>query len=174
MAGRVGLLVPPRAGVRRAGARRPGGRAAQQGPVEDVPRADITTGVRRRPMAERARRDGHRRRRRGAPPVRRPAGGDRGGACLRRRRRLRVAAVRGLVVGGAPAVLTVVEAGAGPPYDGREASGTSAIVGPGPDLRSRNAVDRPEYSLVIPIFNEQECLPELEARLIAVMDKLDG
>ncbi len=32
----------------------------------------------------------------------------------------------------------------------------------------------PEYSLVIPIYNEEECLPELVARLQGLMDQLDG
>ncbi|HTG46910.1 MAG TPA: glycosyltransferase family 2 protein [Actinomycetota bacterium] len=32
----------------------------------------------------------------------------------------------------------------------------------------------PEYSLVIPIYNEEECLPELVGRLTALMERLDG
>jgi polyisoprenyl-phosphate glycosyltransferase len=36
------------------------------------------------------------------------------------------------------------------------------------------AVATPTYSLVIPIFNEEECFPELVARLRGLMDRLDG
>ena len=35
-------------------------------------------------------------------------------------------------------------------------------------------VDTPGYSLVIPIFNEEECLPELLARLDGLMEQLDA
>jgi glycosyltransferase involved in cell wall biosynthesis len=35
-------------------------------------------------------------------------------------------------------------------------------------------VGAPTYSLVIPIFNEEECLPELVTRLRSLMDRLDG
>ena len=34
--------------------------------------------------------------------------------------------------------------------------------------------ERPRYSFVVPIFNEEETLPELERRLTAVLDRLDG
>jgi polyisoprenyl-phosphate glycosyltransferase len=34
--------------------------------------------------------------------------------------------------------------------------------------------DRPRYSFVVPIFNEEETLPELERRVAAVLDGLDG
>jgi glycosyltransferase involved in cell wall biosynthesis len=37
-----------------------------------------------------------------------------------------------------------------------------------------NAVSDPRYSFVVPIYNEQETLPELGRRLAAVMDGLDG
>ncbi|MDX6513694.1 MAG: polyisoprenyl-phosphate glycosyltransferase [Gaiellaceae bacterium] len=33
---------------------------------------------------------------------------------------------------------------------------------------------RPTYSFVIPVYNEEETLPELERRLAAVLDRLDG
>jgi polyisoprenyl-phosphate glycosyltransferase len=33
---------------------------------------------------------------------------------------------------------------------------------------------RPQYSLIIPVYNEQETLPELSRRVIAVMDQLPG
>src|SRR4029450_2085310 len=36
------------------------------------------------------------------------------------------------------------------------------------------AVGAPTYSLVIPIYNEQECLPELLTRLRSLMERLDG
>src|SRR5665213_904077 len=32
----------------------------------------------------------------------------------------------------------------------------------------------PTYSFVIPVYNEEEVLPELHRRLVAVMDTLDG
>jgi polyisoprenyl-phosphate glycosyltransferase len=35
-------------------------------------------------------------------------------------------------------------------------------------------VDVPRYSFVIPVYNEEESLPELFVRLTAVMDRLDG
>ena len=35
-------------------------------------------------------------------------------------------------------------------------------------------MNRPRYSFVVPIYNEQETLPELAARLSAVLDSLDG
>jgi polyisoprenyl-phosphate glycosyltransferase len=35
-------------------------------------------------------------------------------------------------------------------------------------------LDAPTYSLVIPIFNEEDCLPELIERLRALMGQLDG
>ena len=35
-------------------------------------------------------------------------------------------------------------------------------------------VDTPGYSLVIPIYNEEECLPELVARLEGLMERLDA
>ena len=35
-------------------------------------------------------------------------------------------------------------------------------------------LDTPTYSLVIPVFNEEECLPELIGRLRALMGRLDG
>jgi dolichol-phosphate mannosyltransferase len=35
-------------------------------------------------------------------------------------------------------------------------------------------VGSPTYSLVIPIYNEQECLPELVTRLRSLMERLDG
>jgi polyisoprenyl-phosphate glycosyltransferase len=35
-------------------------------------------------------------------------------------------------------------------------------------------VSRPRYSIVVPVYNEQETLPELSARLGAVLDGLDG
>jgi glycosyltransferase involved in cell wall biosynthesis len=35
-------------------------------------------------------------------------------------------------------------------------------------------LEQPVYSLVIPIFNEEECLPELEDRLHSLMDRLDA
>jgi glycosyltransferase involved in cell wall biosynthesis len=35
-------------------------------------------------------------------------------------------------------------------------------------------LDAPTYSLVIPIFNEEDCLPELIERLRALMEQLDG
>ena len=34
--------------------------------------------------------------------------------------------------------------------------------------------ERPRYSFVVPIFNEEETLPELERRVTAVIDGLDG
>jgi glycosyltransferase involved in cell wall biosynthesis len=34
--------------------------------------------------------------------------------------------------------------------------------------------DAPDYSIVVPIYNEQETLPALHARLAAVIDQLDG
>ena len=37
-----------------------------------------------------------------------------------------------------------------------------------------SAVERPRYSFVIPVYNEQETLPELHARLSSVLDELDG
>jgi dolichol-phosphate mannosyltransferase len=40
-------------------------------------------------------------------------------------------------------------------------------------LYDRGAV-RPRYSFVVPIYNEEETLPELERRLGAVLDQLDG
>ena len=40
------------------------------------------------------------------------------------------------------------------------------------DLRSSS--DAPTYSLVVPIHNEQETLPELRRRLVPVLDRLDG
>ena len=33
---------------------------------------------------------------------------------------------------------------------------------------------RPEYSLVVPIYNEEETIPELVRRLAELVDKLDG
>jgi len=33
---------------------------------------------------------------------------------------------------------------------------------------------RPEVSLVIPIFNEEEVLPRLDGRLVALLDALGG
>src|SRR5437588_1312622 len=41
-------------------------------------------------------------------------------------------------------------------------------------LPSARPVDPPRYSFVIPVFDEQETLPELERRLRAVLDGLDG
>jgi len=35
-------------------------------------------------------------------------------------------------------------------------------------------LDTPTYSLVIPVFNEEECLAELVGRLRALMGRLDG
>ena len=35
-------------------------------------------------------------------------------------------------------------------------------------------MDRPRYSFVIPIYNEEETLPELARRVTYVMDGLDG
>jgi len=45
-----------------------------------------------------------------------------------------------------------------------------------PDLEEAwvDDVERPRYSMVIPVFNEEECLPELVARLQALMDRLEG
>ena len=34
--------------------------------------------------------------------------------------------------------------------------------------------ERPRYSFVVPIFNEEETLPELERRLVSLLDGLDG
>ena len=34
--------------------------------------------------------------------------------------------------------------------------------------------ERPRYSFVVPIFNEEETLPELERRLVDLLDRLDG
>jgi len=34
--------------------------------------------------------------------------------------------------------------------------------------------DRPDYSIVVPVFNEEETLPELLRRLSALLDRLDG
>src|SRR3972149_10825756 len=36
------------------------------------------------------------------------------------------------------------------------------------------AMAQPDYSFVIPVYNESETLPELERRLVAVFGKLDG
>lgn len=36
------------------------------------------------------------------------------------------------------------------------------------------ALNRPEYSFVIPLFNEQPTLPELTVRMTALLDRLDG
>src|SRR5919201_3148719 len=35
-------------------------------------------------------------------------------------------------------------------------------------------MDRPRYSFVIPIYNEEETLPELARRVTNVLDRLDG
>jgi dolichol-phosphate mannosyltransferase len=35
-------------------------------------------------------------------------------------------------------------------------------------------MDSPRYSFVVPVYNEQETLPELRERLTAVLDRLDG
>src|SRR5437667_3293538 len=38
----------------------------------------------------------------------------------------------------------------------------------------RRVTERPRYSFVVPIFNEEETLPELERRLAGVLEGLDG
>lgn len=40
--------------------------------------------------------------------------------------------------------------------------------------RYDRTIDRPRYSVVIPVFNERESLPELHRRVSAVLDGLDG
>src|SRR5205085_5597296 len=41
-------------------------------------------------------------------------------------------------------------------------------------LPSSRVTERPRYSFVVPVFNEEETLPELERRVTAVIDGLDG
>lgn len=41
-------------------------------------------------------------------------------------------------------------------------------------MERMNSEHRPEYSIVVPIYNEEETLPELVRRLTAVLDGLDG
>ena len=43
-----------------------------------------------------------------------------------------------------------------------------------PRLPSSRVTERPRYSFVVPVFNEEETLPELERRVTAVIDALDG
>ena len=38
----------------------------------------------------------------------------------------------------------------------------------------QRVTERPRYSFVVPIFNEEETLPELERRLVSLLDGLDG
>jgi glycosyltransferase involved in cell wall biosynthesis len=35
-------------------------------------------------------------------------------------------------------------------------------------------MDTPTYSLVVPVYNEEQVLPELRSRLVALLDRLDG
>ena len=41
-------------------------------------------------------------------------------------------------------------------------------------MRRRGAMDEPTYSIVVPVRDEEETLPELVKRLRMVMDRLDG
>jgi glycosyltransferase involved in cell wall biosynthesis len=41
-------------------------------------------------------------------------------------------------------------------------------------MSTNDTVERPEYSVVLPIFNEEETLPELVRRLQDLLDRLDG
>ena len=36
------------------------------------------------------------------------------------------------------------------------------------------AAGQPEYSLVVPVFNEEDTVPELARRLSALLERLDG
>jgi dolichol-phosphate mannosyltransferase len=41
-------------------------------------------------------------------------------------------------------------------------------------IESRHETDRPEFSIVIPVYNEEESLPELVRRLGLLIEQLDG
>jgi len=55
---------------------------------------------------------------------------------------------------------------------GRAGARPGASGAPGRGLRF--ALSMPAYSFVVPVFNEEELLPELHRRLVAVADQLDG
>jgi dolichol-phosphate mannosyltransferase len=48
----------------------------------------------------------------------------------------------------------------------------SRAVEPEQDIPAR--VERPRYSIVVPVYNEEDAVPELGKRLVAVLDRLDG
>ena len=41
-------------------------------------------------------------------------------------------------------------------------------------MRSMESARGPEYSLVVPVYNEEETLPELLRRLASLLERMDG